>query len=272
MNSLDLVEERNILVVPIGLENERVVKSCQIYPVNVIYLLKSNFESNSDHKEKNSSQWGIEQYSKTIASEVIKKFENTFFEIQPKNCHLGSLPSTISILNDIYEIEQKKGKLNKIYINISTASKLFAIGAYIFASQFPDICKLFYLATNNYLLLEHLKSEKGDLEKLKTEFRKFGLTKGPFKVVNIPILKSDPFSTDEKRLINYLAQFDHINSIKEILENLKKDTNAKERMNLRRSLEKLEKNNLLILKKSGKSVQVLISDELKQLAGSFILE
>lgn len=257
------IKERRIMIVPIGLEKHRVLSGCQIYPVNVVYLI-----INPKIHLKSKRNVGVFYYSDKFATSVLEKINLSFREINEIEAELNSFSSSIQSLKTIFEKEIKNSaKLSKIYINISTASKAFAIAAYIFACQHPELCVVFYMKTQNYILLDFL--DEPLTGKMKQSFLENGLTKGPYEVDEIPLQRIHHYTEEERILILKLNEKQQFDSIKTLMRFLNYKSDAAHRIRLKRMLEKFETNGLVSLKRLGKKVKVFVSEQLNSLA-SFI--
>ncbi|UYP46501.1 hypothetical protein NEF87_002786 [Candidatus Lokiarchaeum ossiferum] len=245
MNNI-IPQERNILIVPIGLEIDRVIAGCKLYPINVIYLLHNPLVD--------STKFAVERYSSYFAKEVKNRIGSSFNKIEEEITNLGSFHDSLTCLNRIMKLEEKIERLGHIYINISTASKTFAMAAYLFASRKPELFTLFYLQSNKYILLEHFNKENSSLDKLEEEFRKSGLTQGDFEVEEIPILKTEWFNKEEAEILRIFDGNRSFDSLLELIANLKQENNPKNRMKIRRILNKFEDLGIIQMKKRGKNL------------------
>ncbi len=241
-------QERNILIVPIGLEIDRVIKGCKMYPINIIYLLHNPLSK--------STKYAVEEYSNRFTKKVKNILNKSFNLISEEIVNLGSFESCLEGLNRILEKEQITARLQHIYINISTASKIFAIASYIFASREPKLFTLFYLQANEYILLEHLRNKNSNLEQLEKNFMEVGLTTGEFLIKEVPILKTQWFEEKERRILAAFTDGRSYNSLLEIIDALKEDNNPKNRMRIRRTLNKFEDLGLIEIKKRGKQLMI----------------
>ncbi len=260
------IKERSVMIVPIGLEKHRVLKGCQIYPVNVVYLLVNPSSTFKKEKSKKSEEPGVYTHSKKFATKVFDKIKHSFREVIKIEAELNSFSSSMHSLKQIFSKENKKHTtLSRIYINISTASKAFAIAGYVFACQHPDICTVFYMGTKNYILLDYLEDSQNT--NLYEAFIENGLTKGPYKVNEMPLLRVEHYSEEERNLIHYLSQKDQFDSIKMLMKHIHYKNDAAHRIRLKRHLEKLKSDGLIKLKREGKEVNIIIKEKLVTLAG-----
>ncbi len=252
------------MIVPVGLEKERVSYGCKIYPVNVVYLLCNPKPSAPDT--------GLFEYTNHFAKEVKKDIKNSFRETLVEDVKLNSYIESLKVLNFIFEKEfRSKSRLNKIYINVSTASKNFALAAYTFACQHPDLCKIFYLKTNRYILLEYIQKYLDDpegLKRLKKKFLDKGLTEGDengnYIVEEIPLIRTIQFKEEEISILKVLVNVEEreIGSIKGLMKLLGFKPDAAVRINLKRILNKFEREHLIEQIQHGKQVKIKLKDQL----------
>lgn len=255
------IRERNILIVPIGLEVSRVIEGCKSYPVNVIYLLYN--------PSKGNEKYAVEQFSHQFANLVKTKIRTSFNLIEEEKVNLGRFYESFGKLQEIYQKEQKTGLLNNIYINISTASKVFATAASLFASLHSENCIIFYLKTNNYVLLEYLAKKGKSKGELETKFKETGLTKGPFTIEEIPILPVTWFKDEEAKVLQVIAQHPKYESLQDLIKELGMDDTPKERIALRRKLDDFETSGLIQTVKRKKQLEIRRRAKLENLRPLF---
>ncbi len=249
------LQERRVMIVPVGLEKARIMEGCTTYAVNVIYLIRSRF-SGDIHRDQKIP--GVSRYSLQFAKEVKENLEKSPYIIKEEQAELNSVEDSIQTLNKIYENEQRTGLLKKILINVSTASKAFAIAAYIFGLYHPKKTKIFYAKTQRYILLDHLEDDAN--KKLKIEFEKYGLTQGTYDIEEIPLVPVRGYNTQEKELLKYLADKEEFKSITDILNGFYGETaGEKDRIKLTRLLNSFERQKLIRQGKTGtrKTLKVL---------------
>ncbi len=126
---------------------------------------------------------------------IKQKFEDSYLIVEFKYAVLNSFYECYDILDKIYKEEITTNKLKHIFINVSTASKAFALSAYVFALIHFNMVTVFYMKASKYLILEYLEKDVSTKE-LETEFLKNGLTKGPYKIEEIPTFPILEFSED----------------------------------------------------------------------------
>jgi len=255
-------QERRVMIVPVGLERERIVKGCTAYAVNVVYLI-----NNPKLTKEDKDIPAVYKYSLDFSTSIAEEFRKTYRIIITKETKLNSFYECITLLNEIYKDEEQTGKLKEIFVNISTASKAFALGAYIFALFHSDITTIFYLETDKYILLNHLQDEEGSIQELKNDFKQFGLTRGPYYVDEIPLLPVLDFSSIEKDFIKILAKKEKFDSIDNFRKCLPKNLKEINRVKIRRVLLNLEKKNLIHVRKLGRYQEIYVSKLLKKLTG-----
>ena len=275
------VKERRAMIVPVGLEVARIIEGFTPYAINVLYLItnpESNSEGNTtnvnDKKKKLSS---VQKYTLKFAKMIKRKFEDSYLIVEFKYAALNSFYECYNILDDIYKEEIATNKLKHIFINVSTASKAFALSAYVFALIHFNIVTIFYMKASKYLILEYLEKD-GSIKELETEFLKNGLTKGPYEIEEIPTFPILEFSQDEKTLIKILAIQDQFNTIKEIIrefvtetdqsvewDDLKKEDKNRYRTKVKRLLDNLQRKRHIEYEKKANKINVKVNDSLKHI-------
>ncbi|MBA7573892.1 hypothetical protein ES708_15693 [subsurface metagenome] len=238
------IKERRVMIVPVGLEKDRIVEGCTAYPINVLYLI------NNPKKIKNKK--AVYEYSLIFSKAILDKFNNSHICIFQEEAPLNSFIGCTSALNRIFVKEKQQKNLSHIYINVATASKSFALAAYVFALFHPDLVTVFYLKTSEYIILDYLEKEPGNngsLKQLKEEFLASGLTKGPYKIDEIPLFPIIHFSTKQIELIKCLASQEKFDSINGLIEKLPSGLKSENRVQIRRLLRSLEEKGLISVEK-----------------------
>lgn len=253
-------QERRIMIVPVGLEKERIVDGCTAYAVNVVYLINN---PKPIKQEKNIP--AVYKYSLQFSKSIENEFKDSYRLIIMKEAKLNSFFECIRVLKEIFIDEIKINRLKEIFINISTASKAFALAAYIFGLFHPNITKIFYMGTSNYILLDHLDNKDTSINNLRDEFLECGLTKRPYLIDEIPLLTIINFTQNEIEFINILSKQKKFASIDDFIKKLPKKFGTFNRVKIRRILSSLEDKNLISVQKSGRYQEILVSDHLIKL-------
>lgn len=195
-----------------------------------------------------------------------EEFKNTYRIVVLKEAKLNSFFDCINVLEEIFKEEKEINRFKEIFINISTASKAFALAAYIFGLFHPQITKIFYMKTSNYILLDYLEDNNKSISNLMDEFIEYGLTKGPYKIDEIPLLPIFKFSSNEKVFIKTLSKKKNFNSIDNFMAELPEDFKDLNRVKVRRILASLEEKELIRIFKSGRYQVIKVSDLLVNLS------
>ncbi len=238
------IKERRVMIVPVGLEKDRIIEGCTAYPINVLYLI------NNPKKIKNKR--AVYEYSLYFSKIIRDKFTDSHICIFQDEAPLNSFIDCLSALNRIFVKEKQQQNLSHIYINVATASKSFALAAYIFALFHSELVTVFYLKTSEYIILDYLEKESrtdGSLEQLKEEFLASGLTKGPYKIDELPLFPIIQFNTKQIELIKCLAKQEKFDSINALIEELPTNLKNENRVQLRRLLRSLEEKGLISVEK-----------------------
>jgi hypothetical protein len=164
--------------------------------------------------------------------------------------NITNIDAVIAIIGEIVTDERNIDKNCKIYINVSTSSKLFAIIASYFASFYPKNILPFYLMTSKYLIARIVKNPK-----LSKEFEEHGLSEGLFVRMWLPVL---PFmeikkaSKDVLRILQEAESNTTRHNIKSITEALGLDYDVqRNRQRLSFWLKRLQELSLLEMEKSA---------------------
>jgi transcriptional regulator CtsR len=191
--------EYRIQIVPIGFEYERVLIGEKYFPSNRYYLLRSSIVNTSyrNKKEKKRLDEKLVELSKKFTENIKTRLETVSFkEVEVRDCSFITFEEIVKdlskILKEIFDLQDSDNKLSKIYVNISTSTKLFASAMMYLASFFTRKITLFYVSSGNYtinLLLTQAKKEE-----IKKKFEDFGMTyrtetKG-FSVEVVPVVPS----------------------------------------------------------------------------------
>jgi hypothetical protein len=259
--------ERRIMIVPIGLEKDRIIEGFLKYPVNVIYFLHNSKRDDkleillSKHPQSTA---GVYNYSELFFNKIKEEFKRDFMEYHDNNIRLNSFSESISILNQIFDWETKKENFTHIYINISTASKIFAIAAYIFSCYHQEKCTPFYLDTDTYVILNHLDTDSS-IQELRDNFLDCGLTSGPYCVQELPLIPIQKFNKFELKIALLLIKQEFYISMKRFIMETKMEYTPSNRIKVKRVLEKFDKLKLVILEKQGREKSIKISPNLKNI-------
>lgn len=188
----------DVLIAPVGLEYDRVIESVQFVPITKIYLLKDT-ESENNQKEP-----VLLEYTNKFFNKIYNGWESFFKKkIEPLETDFTNIDRIINTISQIVLKEIINSKACKIYINIASATKLFGVISCNIASFFPRNIIPFYLSTSNYLL-PYIIEQKCDIE----EFEEHGLTKGPYNMVQIPVLPHVEINSIAKKILNKLYDAD----------------------------------------------------------------
>ncbi len=198
---------------PIGLEFDRVIESVQFVPITKIYILRD--VDLQTHQKKKALLKYTDYFFEKIHETWTPLFKNNLIL---KEIDVTNQDAIINILGQIILNEINQSQFCKIYVNVSTSTKLFGIIACNIASFFPQNIIPFYLSTSNYLFTNIVEG-KGDLK----EFRKHGLTKGPYGLIQVPILPNIKLNKVAKNILYKISE-----NLEEKNDNVKKSYNLRE--------------------------------------------
>lgn len=193
----------NILIVPVGLEKDRILESVQKIPINKIYLLT---DTNLIEKEPETLNF-LKKITKKFFNDIQKIWGPVFGNnLKLINVSLSDLEIVIEIVGKIIKSEIDNDLECKIFINISTATKIFAVICSQIASIFPKNVIPFYLGTQNYLFPYEKDKEVSEALTDSNEFIKHGLTTKPYTMVEIPVLPIIELNQIARQILNELAK------------------------------------------------------------------
>lgn len=256
---------RTVMISPIGLEKERILAGFKKFGTTIVYLIQS--------EKKNGQEKRLAETVRSFANELKELLERTKENVKLVDVNITDLNECIIILKNIVRAEIKK-RCNKIFINISTSSKIFTIAAIYIGGLYPEYIKLFYVRTTNYLIqdfIEILDDEKSfidpqkcmnKLENLKNEYKEYGWTKGKFEIKLIPALPFKRFTQFQLDIFQELLRNKNSLKMKDLIKNLK-GLDLKERSfrsKLSYALKDMIDNGLIKKLKDGNEVSLILTE------------
>ncbi len=244
----------DILIVPVGLESDRVIESVQFVPITKIYILQDT------DSEDNQKEPLLLKYTDKFFKKILDRWKLFYKKkLEPMETDFTNQDRIIDTISTIVLKEIKKNKACKIYINISTSTKLFGVIICNISSFFPRNIIPFYLSTSNYLL-PHIIEQKCTIE----EFEEHGLTKGPYSMVQIPVLPHIEIKSVAKQILNeiYDANKNESYNLHQITEKLGLNYGEqKYRQKISYWVKKLEEYYFITDEREGNHHNVKISDK-----------
>ncbi|MHA1765764.1 MAG: HFX_2341 family transcriptional regulator domain-containing protein [Promethearchaeota archaeon] len=217
------MEKLKVHICPVGFEYQRILRGLRAYPCNILYLLESEI-SKKDYKNKNSRKFEkdkeIVSTSKKFANRVKKSYE-LIAEVSIRQCsfirYTKCIKDLTEVIHDIFAMENNNQTVDGIWINIGTASKLFATAAMIVCSFDPERIHLFYVSSGNYTI-NLLFDEKQTRESIAKIYQENGLTYGKegYEIVDVPVIKSVKLSLLAKNFICEILKYSKLDSQGEI--------------------------------------------------------
>lgn len=128
--------EEIVHIIPLGFEDDRVVKPFEKYRANKVYLLYSRAKQSI--REKHDP----EHFKEAVSSKLIDKG----ITVEPIEADIFSILDILSKVSSI--IVKEKAEHNNIYVNMSAASKPAAVAATI-AAMYHDV-KVYYVKADSY--------------------------------------------------------------------------------------------------------------------------
>jgi len=258
---------RIVQIAPVGFEYDRIIEGVIYHPSNIIYLLKSYklIEDESDPDKK------MIEIAKKFVNNLNAHFLNTkICEPIVKETILIELEPIIQELCKIIKEELETYNVDKIWINISTSTKLFVSAAMYVGSFLPEKIKLFYIDASNYTVND-LFNPKMTKEEIKNNFEEKGITYkydvSSYKSVDVPSYPFEILSDPKKNFLKALKKLTDENSDKmvkfmNILRELKEDPYDKTvKMRYSHHIKKLRKRNLLVEKSHGRERKYALTQE-----------
>jgi len=218
--------DKIVMISPVGLEKDRVLAGLKYFGITTIYLIQS--------KEKKGVEKRLSDTVRSFSVELKDYLLKITASINIKEADITNLQDCLRILSEIIK-EEKKNQANKIYINISTSSKIFAVAAVYIAGLDPFFIIPFYVKTSNYLIqdfIEILESQDkfknqqelfNKLIEIKSKFEKSGWTTGEYDVNLIPALPFKNFSNFQKEIFQEISKHQNQCLMKDLIKNLKNE-------------------------------------------------
>lgn len=178
--------DRRIQICAVGFEYERVIEGVNKFTSNVIYLLKSYKRL----EDSNQSTKKMIEIAETFVNSLKEHFEST------KICSPVVVKTNITKLEDMIKelckiIKKELEKdVSQIFINISTANKLFASAAMYVGSFYPEKIKIFYLSASDYIINDLIYEDIKSIPEFIAKFNKKGMTykknENSYEIVQVP--------------------------------------------------------------------------------------
>jgi len=255
------------MISPVGLEKSRVLAGFKKFGITNVYLIQSEKKSEDEERLANK----VRQFADDL-HEILKKIMDNVHII---NANITDLNSCLKILRKIIDKEIKED-VEKIYINISTSSKIFAISAIYVAGLFPNIIVPFYAKTSNYLIQDFIDVLKDEdslndekkykviinrLIEIKEEFENSGWTKGQYKIKVVPALPFKKFTNFQKKVFSEIIKNNNKIKLQKLIDLLIPEEMGDRsfRSKLSYALKDLMDYGLLRKEKEGREVILLIT-------------
>lgn len=259
--------ERRVLISPIGLEYDRILSGLTKFPSKALYLIRDDEPATQD-------EGSLRLYKATyeFTQSTIKAAMDLGFEVEEKcaGVRLNVTEKCITVLCDIIKLEIESHNPTEIVINVSTATKNFALAAYYVAAYFQDFIdfKLFYLQATHYTILDLLNTKKpAECFAIIDEYLHKGLTQGPFVLEEIPIIPLIKLSTEAKKVLLAFIETSRFSNLAGLYQalypeftNLSNDRRKSIRMKYNYVMRKLEDLKMIKLEKKGRQISVSITE------------
>jgi CRISPR locus-related DNA-binding protein len=250
------MENRCIHIVPIGFEYDRVVRPLLKYSVDEVILLRSsNVEFQKQHE---------------LEEHFLKKLEGVPVPMRTVEIDIYDFDQMFRSLYKLIREESAGGR--KVYINLSAAPKLESIALIMAASMCRETgdIRLIYIKPEEYLqgrmLWEMRQASRKPAERAKEmltssteEFMEKGVAHGLKEIIELAPLPVELPSETEHDILQGLAEGE-VDSLKELVDRVRKSKKKIPRSNVVYHLESLRKKNLVTVEAgNGKKVQVRLN-------------
>jgi len=261
--------KRTIMISPVGLEKDRVLAGFKKFGATILYLIQSEKKEGLEKK--------LADTVRRFAIELKMFLEKILEEIIIEEANITNLESCLEIMQKIIN-QEIKAQADKIYVNVSTSSKIFAIASIYIAGLYPDLVIPFYAKTSDYIIQEFIEilsnnlnlqnKEKReecikDLIEIKKYFEKSGWTKGEYEISLIPALPFKRFTDFQKNIFKLLLSNQNELKLKKLMDLLKgKEISERSfRSKLSYALRELLDYGLIRKSRNGKSVSLYLTEK-----------
>ncbi len=211
-------EERNVMIIPIGLELDRAIYGISKYNPDIIYVIYSK-------KDGENVEYKIDVESEKFKERFINKIRG-LWNYKEFGIDVTNLSECTDLLKEIILNELKEFGNTFFYINISSSSKIFSFSSFYIAGKYSNKVLLFYVKPTHYLMVDFIEifqtitsllknNETIDIERLNQadqiirKYKNHGWTDGPFELIEIPYYKLSKFPKYEINLLEIMNKFKH---------------------------------------------------------------
>jgi len=257
------------MISPVGLEKDRVLAGFKKFGATILYLIQS--------EKKDGIEKRLADKVRRFAKDLKLFLDKILDEIMIEEANITDLESCLEVLQKIINKEIPV-QADKIYVNVSTSSKIFAIASIYIAGLYPDIVIPFYAKTSNYIIQEFIeilsnnlniqneekrKERIQNLIEIKDFFEKSGWTKGEYEISLVPALPFKRFTDFQKDIFKLLLGKHNELKLKELMELLKgkEITERSFRSKLSYALRELLNYGLVKKSRKGKSVSLYLTEK-----------
>jgi len=238
-----------VQIAPIGFEYKRVIAGLQYHPANLVYLLYSKIES---HEYGEQKKYEMDQVLANLSEDFTRKLENYFkssihMEVKIYECsfviYKKLIKNLCDIIREVLERESEGKKIDAIWINIATATKLFVNAAQYIASFMSDRIHLFYVQAHNYTI-NLLLDKECPREEIEATFREEGMSyskkalEADYSVEDLPVIPSQMTSRTANSILRLLLARSSENydpkwvSFADLVKKLEKESEKKQQKQL----------------------------------------
>jgi hypothetical protein len=236
-------QQKNVHIIPIGLEIDRVLAGLKQYPTNyAVFLYGTNPKLDVEQKARNNGK-------------KIEKMINATVTVRNEYVDHHDFKNAFHKLNDLFSDLNDEGY--RIYVNISSGSRIVSSAAIVIAFMTNSIP--YYIYPSKY-----------NIPKTTTV-----LSKGYEDIIQIPTMTIESPTEKERLILNaLLKKGGEVEKQNELISNLEsqdffpmqnereenKKYVARKRAKLNRYLLNLSRRNFVSLKKEGRNVKVGITE------------
>ena len=207
------IEERKVMIIPIGLELDRAIFGISKYNPDIIYVIYSR-------KEEENLIDKVDAESERFMELFVEKIRG-LWKYEVLKTDVTKLSKCTDLLQDIFTKELSESENCVFYINISTSSKIFSFSSFYLAGKYSENVLLFYVKPIEYLMVEFItiiedlisilrNSKNIDLayltetENIIERYKNHGWTSGPFRLIEIPYYKLSKYPEYEINLMEIM--------------------------------------------------------------------
>ena len=211
-------EERNVMIIPIGLELDRAIFGISKYSPDIIYVIYSK-------KDEENVEDKIDTESEKFKESFINKIRG-LWKYKEFGIDVTNLSECTYLIKEIISTELEESENTSFYINISSSSKIFSFSSFYLAGKYSNRVLLFYVKPSHYLMVDFIEIFQDIISLLKNnviiekdrliqadeiikKYKNHGWTNGPFELIEIPYYKLSKYPKYEINLLEIMNKYKH---------------------------------------------------------------